>query len=192
MKRLIALLVASAALLAPAHSATFKPIAAGHSLVMTGDVIYGDAERLTAAYHASAAEYGFYPERIFLNSPGGNVIASAEVADVVTANGMHTVVGRKDKCISACVIIFAAGSHRVAFPTSQIAVHSASTPMHMSDGTTTWQEDDTAQALTLRVARALIKFDAPDSVVVKVINTPSDTLTYLTWEDVSNWVEIIE
>lgn len=176
----------------PAHSATFKPIASGHSLVMTGEVVAGDAERLKAAYAASYRERGFAPERIFLNSIGGDVMAGFEVTDVVIETGMHTVVGATDTCASICTVVFAAGRHRVVFPTSRIGVHAASNQTASADGTTVITEDLNSLGVTALMARVLAALGAPDRVIVKTIITPGDKIAPLTFEDLAGWVEVIQ
>ena len=49
-----------------AFTATFTPIAKGKSMVMTGKIIRGDAQRLVDAYNASCAQRNRCPDRIFL------------------------------------------------------------------------------------------------------------------------------
>ena len=126
MKTLLAALSAALLSTVAADAATFKPIYKGISLVMTGDIVHGDRERLIDAYNGSCQRRGYCPERIFLNSEGGLLTVGWDLADLVVESGMHTVVGRTDECYSACFIVFAAGSRRVVFETSHIGVHGVS------------------------------------------------------------------
>jgi len=196
MRKTLLALLASACIVGafenPAHSATFEPIAGGKSLVMTGEVVEGDAERLAVAYLDTYQRYGYAPERIFLNSHGGSVYAGFEVASFVQETGLHTVVGRTDECYSICTVIFAAGSHRAVFPTSRMGVHSASRKTASADGQIIAEEDATSLAFTLLMARVLVGLGAPDSVVIKTIATPGDSITYLTLTDLVGWVELIQ
>ena len=99
--------------------------------------------------------------------------------------GIHTVVGRTDECSSICVAIFAAGSHQVAFPTSQIGVHSAS----YLDAYT--GQDGEALETTLLIARYMKELGTPDAVITKMIMTPGNDIS---WIEADDWptVEVIE
>ena len=66
-------------------------------------------------------------ERMFLNSPGGNILAGIKIASAVRSlpapYQIDMVIGRTDICASICALIFAAGHHKVVFPTSKLGVH---------------------------------------------------------------------
>src|SRR5262245_50854706 len=79
------------------EAATFKPIAKGRSLVMTGEVLPGDVQYLWEAATTAERRYGYPAERIFLNSPGCNVAAGFELAQFIRKWGIHTVVGATDE-----------------------------------------------------------------------------------------------
>ncbi|MEQ1956436.1 ATP-dependent Clp protease proteolytic subunit [Mesorhizobium yinganensis] len=160
-----------------AEAATFEPIARGKSLVMSGKVVPGDVFMLDAAARASCDARGYCPERIFLNSPGGNFDAGIELAEFIRRWGIHTVVGETDGCASICVAIFAAGSNKVAFPTSRIGVHSAS----FVDAYT--GQSGEALETTVLIARYMKQLGTPDTVITKMILTPGDDITWLTAND---------
>jgi hypothetical protein len=181
-KLLIAALVAATAAcaLSSAEAATFKPIAKGKSLVMTGVVMPGDAQRLVDAYNASLSKRGYAPERIFLNSNGGLISAGLAVASKVIESGMHTVVGKTDTCASICVAIFAAGSHRVVFTTSMVGVHSASTYHENEYGE---MEQYEATEATIVLARIYKDWGVPDAVIAKMVTTKPDDIAWLSDAD---------
>jgi hypothetical protein len=178
MKLLKAALVAATAAcaLSSAEAATFKPIAKGKSLVMTGQIVAGDAQRLVDAYNASLSKRGYAPKRIFLNSDGGLISAGLEVANKVIESGMHTVIGKTDSCASICVAVFAAGSHKVVFTTSMVGVHSASTFGENEFGEIEQYE---ATEATVALARIFKDIGVPDSVIAKMVTTKPDEIAWL-------------
>ncbi len=73
----------------------------------------------------------FSPEpvrRIFLNSTGGKVDDAIEVAEYIRANNITTVLRPGAKCMSACTLLFQAGTERIAHPSAQLMYHSARNP----------------------------------------------------------------
>ena len=195
MKKLLnaaaALLMAGTAVFGSAEAATFKPIAKGKSLVMTGELLAGDADRLVDAYNTSCVKRGFCPQRIFLDSPGGNLMAAAAVALKVNESGMHTIVGRTDSCVSACVLVFSSGSHKAVFPTSRVGVHRVHNVSQSGYGEEIATDTDSSITLTMQVAEAYRLGGVPDAVILKMVSTSGNDISWITSAD---WpeVEVIE
>jgi hypothetical protein len=194
MKRLLfaALVAALTAFVGAADAATFLPIGRGdyygRSLVMTGEIIPGDAERLTAAIERQT-DRGVRVERVFLNSPGGNVQAGAHLAKLIyDYRNIDTVVGRTDECASICVLVFAAGANKVVYPTSKLGVHSASTVS--ADGSRL--ETTTSIATTATLARLMAAIRVPNSVIVKMLATETSGIEWLDYRDLNGWVTFLE
>ena len=144
---------------------------------MTGKVLPGDVAMLAFAAQASCEKRGYCPERIFLNSPGGNVAAGIEIAEFIREWGIHTVVGETDECASICVAIFAAGSHKVVFPTlaDRRPLRLVCRCLHRA-GRRSARHD-------CLVARYMKALGVPDAVVTKMITTPGDAITWLSSAD---------
>ena len=195
MKTLVmAALAASVALCAvSAQAATFKTINHGKSLVMTGEITTGDVQRLQQAGFDAEARYANgqpIVERIFLNSPGGQVKAGLEVANFIREWGIDTVVGKNDVCASMCAVVFAAGRHKAVFQTSKLGVHAISIFIHGADGSLgeNQGEDVTALALTTLVARTMADYGVPDGIITKMMTTQQPDTYWVTAAD--GWTEV--
>ncbi len=82
----------------------------GSYILMTGDVLPGDGDRLREAWYDSRIPSdGFY---LLLHSPGGSNLGMQEVIDFVKDNKVQTVVPDGYKCYSACAEIWLAGDKR--------------------------------------------------------------------------------
>jgi hypothetical protein len=197
MKRIIGAAMAALALscaIGSANAATFKPINKGKSLVMTGEIVAGDVDRLHAAGKAAEKKYGrAVVERIFLNSPGGDAIAGMEIAEFVRAWGIDVVVGKTDECVSMCAVVFAAGQHKVVFTTSRLGVHAISAFAANADGTLgdDQGEDQGALALTTLVARAMAEWGVPANIVTAMMTTRQPDVYWITAEDGWSAVEVL-
>jgi hypothetical protein len=137
----------------PASAATFTPFfddnpsAQGWSgIVIPGEIVPGDAQRFRDTIAAMALLH-IEPGEFVLDSPGGNVVAAAELADAVRdaaiadakGKGAHTApiaieVMSHGICTSACVLVFFApigpAPQRYLFAGGRLGVHRAAT----SDG----------------------------------------------------------
>ncbi|WP_298845266.1 hypothetical protein [uncultured Roseobacter sp.] len=91
----------------------------GGVLVLTGQIAEGDAAR----FAGTLAEQTDGLAVVRLNSPGGSVTDALEIGRALRAQGLGTVAGAGDICLSACPYIFAAGTGRTAHEDAQIGVH---------------------------------------------------------------------
>jgi hypothetical protein len=73
-------------------------------LDLVGDITPGDAEALKLANSANRIVV-----TIRLNSKGGNLLESVNIADIVQKGKIATSVTSNSECASACFVIFAAG-----------------------------------------------------------------------------------
>ena len=195
---LLAALAASVALcVVSAQAATFKTIAKGRALVMTGEIVPGDMERLAKAGYAAEARFANgqpVVERIFLNSPGGSVKAGLELAAFIREWGIDTVVGETDVCASMCAVVFAAGMHKAVFPTSKLGVHAIST-FTDEDGDGSLDEnlgeDGSSLALTTVVARVMADYGVPGNIITKMMTTLQPDTYWVTAADGWSDVEVL-
>ena len=58
-----------------------------------------------------------------LNSPGGDVMAALAIGEIVRKDWIFTQVYDDAECASACVLILAAGAHRMVGERSTVAIH---------------------------------------------------------------------
>jgi hypothetical protein len=181
--------IAALAVGAPLHkadAANFKLLQSG-SVIIEGEFMPDDHIRLTNAI-AQQNRRGKRVERIFLNSPGGEVIAGVQLAKVVYNSGIAVVVGKDRLCASMCVLVLAAGRERWAYPTAKLGVHSIGSYVGNAKGPAPEDGDD--RNYTLLLARAMKFYGAPDGVIVKMIMTKPNAITGLDADDVSGWINI--
>ena len=152
------------------------PGAAGAGiLTASGEVRLGDDERLHAALHALPA--GSQLTALSLDSPGGDLEEGLRMATSVREARLPTMVGDGAKCASACVIVFAAGSHLFASTTALVGVHSAS-----------YRGSDTpdAQAATVVMARRLAEYGVPDAILGKMVTAHPSQIWWLSRSDLDS------
>lgn len=186
-KRLALSMAVSNALLPtiPAAAATFS-IAKEHDAVnMIGEIVDGDADRLTNAI-VFASNRGWDIKRIWMHSPGGELEAARQLGELVKLLEIQTGVAPDSYCVSACVLIFAAGNKRVVYSTSRMGVHSAG-DQEANDAKAPLVETEGARATSVLFARRMAQYGAPASVVTKLITTPPTGITWLNASDYRAW-----
>jgi hypothetical protein len=165
-----------------ARAAEFTTIAGyDTSIVITGTIEHGDGKRL-ATYLSNRTQQGYPTEFVMLNSDGGFVLDAASMADVIVAHGAKTVVDRADMCVSACVLVFAAGRQRLYWPGAHIGVHSA---FDGTNGLNAPGEDDANASVA--VAKLYQLMGVPAAVIAKMITTPGNDIAWLTRADIEGW-----
>jgi hypothetical protein len=142
----------------------------------TGPIIAGDMERLEAFLHSLPVT-----DRVFgyaLDSPGGDVGEAEKFANFV--HQLDTTVGvlRGSKCASACFLVFAAASRKLAAPDALIGVHSAS-------DAGTGDETLGSLATTTLMSRDLAGFGVPSTIIGKVVATEPGRMEWLLPSDLA-------
>ena len=129
MLRLLGVLAALCACfnVIPANAMQFSVLqgSTGQKIVLAqGEIVEGDAGKLVRALRrASVDKHG--TRTVWLNSPGGSVIDAMNMADVINAVGVTTVVPGKAMCASACAsVVFVAGKYRTVEKGGQLLIHS--------------------------------------------------------------------
>jgi hypothetical protein len=128
MLRFAAVCFAFAAALAslPAGAMEFSLLKAadGTAVLASGEIDPGDAPRLARALkRATTDAHG--TRRLLLDSPGGSVVDALDMADLLGAIGVTTVVPARAMCASACAsVLFVAGRYRTVEKGGQLLIHS--------------------------------------------------------------------
>ncbi|MGI3900151.1 MAG: ATP-dependent Clp protease proteolytic subunit [Janthinobacterium lividum] len=143
-------------------------------LVAEGEIKEGDDKRLHDFVAALPIRSKLFA--VGLDSPGGNLREGVYLAKSIRSTGLPTIVSSRGMCASACFLMFAAGSTRMAAVNARIGVHSAS-----SDG----GDDAPAQAVTTLMARQAAEFGVPAAIIGKMVTTPPDEVTWLTRQDLA-------
>lgn len=181
MRKLLAALalVAVPLFAPPAKAAEFSRLENGAALI-EGVLEEGDGDRFTEFLYG-----GPVFNILLLNSDGGMIREAKQIADLIHAfDFMQTGVSSGDSCVSACVLIFAAGHARWLMDGGSIGVHSASRFDQSEDGM--------SLAATVAFARQLSAWGASPAVVGKLVSTPGHEVTWLDHNDLEGWVNFAE
>jgi hypothetical protein len=79
---------------------------------ISGKIEPGDSANLRKLFDAHLPKDGDYDEDalVRLNSPGGDLNEALDIGQVIREYGIGTVIGPSDSCLSACALIFMAGT----------------------------------------------------------------------------------
>lgn len=158
------------------------------AILISGRIALGDASRFSSLLSSIGGRGDI---NVQLNSSGGLLQEAVKIAEIVRNARLTTRVSYRATCASACTLIFAAGSKRIAHAVSRIAVHSAGMPSQ-SDLDQRLVENEQSLAVTTKFARLMSEYGAPSSVIAKLVTTPTDRTSFLTVADLEAWnVEII-
>jgi hypothetical protein len=141
---------------------------------ISGEITPGDTDAFKAAVK-TANDAGKLVSSIRLNSPGGNLLEGAKLADAVRFGKMATNVGQGASCASACFLVFAAGETKFANYTAQIGVHGASD----ESGAETVQSG----AATVSMARIAKELGVPPQIIGRMVVTPPSDMVWLSPQD---------
>ena len=110
-----------------------------------------------------------------LDSPGGLVSEALSIANTMRQHGYVTVVPHRSECVSACVLLFAAGSYKIASSTSSVGVHGASV---------NGQQDLAALAATAEIGQVYASYGLPASVIGRMVATPPESVAWLSEQEI--------
>jgi hypothetical protein len=142
------------------------------ALSMSGEILPGDAARVLP-WLIRLSEGNIVP-RLFLSSPGGNVLEAAKLANLIHETGMPVFVQAGDMCASACFLLFAASPSRHASPEAMIGVHSASLEGN---------ENGVSLMLDTAMARKARAFGVPPDVIGRMVTTEPSDMAWLTADE---------
>ena len=104
---------------------------------------------------------------LVLNSPGGLVHSALSIAARVRSLGLSTVILEDQECLSACALVFFAGTERLAL--GNLGVHQISSSGGGGDMVG-------GQFALADVIEALNEFDVPSEVMGLMLRTPPDEM----------------
>ncbi|MGD0107390.1 MAG: ATP-dependent Clp protease proteolytic subunit [Rhodopila sp.] len=173
--RILAAVTLSIACPNSASAMVFKVIAPDGerpALSMSGEILPGDTARVLPLFIRLSE--GDIAPRLFLNSPGGNILEATQLANVIHEARMPVFVQAGDMCASACFLLFAASPSRHAAPDAMIGVHSAS-----FDG----NENGASLMLDTAMARKARAFGVPPDVIGRMVTTAPSEMAWLTSDE---------
>jgi len=175
---LFALVVMAGLLPRQGSSAEIKSIGDGDgriTIVITGKITPGDTDAF-AAEVKQANDAKKIVANVSLNSVGGNLLEGVKLAAAVRVGKISTNVEKT--CASACFLVFAAGSTKVANYAAQIGVHGASD----KSGAETVQSN----AATVSMAKIATKLGVPAAIIGRMVVTPPSEMVWLSPADLQS------
>ena len=113
-----------------------------------------------------------------LDSEGGSVTAAMAVGHIIREQGFATGVDRSGKCLSACVLLLAAGGERV-IASSRVGVHRPRADLALMAPSTAKAKERYGQAVD--AMRDYLKaMGMSDGLLAAMLDVPSDRMRMLT------------
>ena len=152
-----------------ANAMVFGSADAGNNtliITMQGKIEPGDTVKLNQFLKTipATAHIGAWA----MNSQGGLVNEAVQLGEIILKNGAMTVLPDNVTCASACFWLFAAGQSRMMVSTAQLGVHG-----------TKDERGREAPESTVDSARFAKQIGIPDSVIVAMVTTPPNEITWL-------------
>ncbi len=166
----------------PASGANFAAVLPRYggpqmALMIQGEIVAGDARRMVAALDTVEGHYTDHRLRaVVLDSVGGLVGEAEQMARAIRSRGLVTAVPDGAQCMSSCVLLFAAGSRKIASDGAFMGVHG------VADGN--GEQSDGALAITTELAKIYAAYGVPASVIGRMVVTPPEAIAYLTGEEI--------
>lgn len=157
-------------LLSPAPVSAADITLTGSAIRITGPIETGDAQKLQDLLATPRGSGAFARSGTFLlDSRGGRVSEALKIARIVERGYGTTVVPSGALCYSACFLVYAAGSYRIAGGSAALGVHQVA----MAKGPAQGAEDIAALArVSATVDSYLQSRGVPTLVIDKMKRTP--------------------
>lgn len=155
------------------HARAADITVSGSAIRITGRIEPGDAQKLQDLLATPRGRSAFARSGTFLlDSKGGRVSEALKIAQIVERGLATTVVPSGAQCYSACFIVYAAGSYRVAGGAAALGVHRVA----LANG-----RDDSSSAIALARANDEVKSylqsrGMPALVIDHMMRTPPHDL----------------
>ena len=184
-RRFLPVLFSAALLCGFAGSAHPEVVRSGGVIRITGTISESDVR-------AFADQAGLLPPQsdswrsVVLNSSGGDVLAAMEIGEMVRKEGMttQTAISPQVGCLSACVLIFAAGVQKIA---GKVGIHRPHFDARLFAGLDRLQAQAKYDELAQRVRVYLAKMGMPDQLFVEMMQVPSNKIRMLTFEEMERF-----
>jgi Clp protease len=138
------------------------------ALLLQGAIEATDADRLKKFRLPAGQQIAL----VVLNSPGGAVLAGRDMARFLRTRGVPVMVPKNGVCASACFLLFAAATTKIAEPGARIGVHSAS----VSGG----RENTDTLGITTLMAREAAAYGVPPAITGRMVTTKPGDMAWLT------------
>ena len=116
------------------------------------------------------------PSQLRLNSSGGSVIDAMQVGEIVRRNNMTIVMTVRDSCLSACVLILAAGVQRIP---NRVGIHRPHFDESEFAKLSLFEARKAYEKMETDVRNYLIKMGMPDALFLAMRKISSDDIVVL-------------
>ena len=125
--------------------------------------------------------------QVELDSPGGDVLAAMQIGEIVRRDWLLTVVPGEPPakgCMSACVLILAAGAVRIVGSDSRVGMHRPYFEQDLFAGLDRAQAKTKYDALSQSVAAYLAKMGMSERLYQEMMKVPSNLIRLLSYDDI--------
>jgi hypothetical protein len=151
----------------------------------TGEIGFNEDATFWSWFSANAPSMGRRMATAFVfDSEGGNLVGGAKLAKIIYDHRMYTGVAHGGTCASACVLAWAAGVRKSVAPDAHIGVHRPTEDgRELIDPNAAYATTNSA----VQAARLFKAAGAPNSVVMAAVTTPSDSIYWLSQDELVQW-----
>jgi hypothetical protein len=150
---------------------------------ITGDITKYDA--LDFPLLVKSLQASFDVVKLELNSHGGDATAALEIGEIVRKERVWTVVTEDPatECLSACVLVFAAGAVRIAGDGSRVGIHRPRVNPQNSATLGHTQERSKYTALTRKIRAYLKRMGVADELFQMMMQISSRHIRWLRYKE---------
>lgn len=148
-------------------------IKGGVNIAITGEIMPDD-DALFRKVVKFANDNSLQIDSISLNSLGGNVDSSLNIAFAIYSQKFSTLVTDTATCGSSCFILFCAGKKRFAYPQSKLGVHQMSI-----NGIS----NSSSQRMSLKLKDVYDFYKIPENITDFMLKTPPSQVHWLSVSD---------
>jgi len=167
-----------------------KIAAAGHVkdygyIEISGDIRKSAVAKLAAAIPEARRTAGSFTHdgepvlRLFLNSPGGEVLAATQLGLLVRSQAIEVWVDKGAECSSACIFILAGGVSRTAVPGARLGIHRPYFRPDEFASLSYAQSQDQYSKLAEGVRQYLAKMGVSDALYDAMLKVESRKIVYV-------------
>jgi hypothetical protein len=121
-----------------------------------------------------------------LDSPGGDVFAAMQIGEIVRKDWLWTSIPDEPPatgCMSACVLILAAGANRILGDASRVGIHRPYFDQGLFAGLDQTQAKTKYDELSQSVAAYLAKMGMPERLYQEMMKVPSSEIRVLSYDE---------
>jgi hypothetical protein len=155
---------------------------------ITGRVTKADAGKFGQLVALLRPNYDIV--HVDLDSPGGDVFAAMQIGEIVRRDWLHTGVPDEPPakgCMSACVLILAAGAVRIVGDDSRVGIHRPYFDQILFSGLDRAQAKAKYDALSRSVAAYLVKMGMSERLHQEMMKVPSNENRFLSYDDMKTF-----